>query len=138
MVALPTNEEILEQYFQSDDEDSEFEGFSEPESDVDIPNALNSSDEEPPDSDDDSENDDETWTDRFRNVEIQDFTQATGPVENIALVSPRLLAVPPCLFTNSDHTTISFIKQRTVQNIDVFRANSVVQSYFNIGIPAYL
>jgi hypothetical protein len=33
-----------------------------------------------PDSDDDSENDDETWTGRFRNVEIQDFTQATGPV----------------------------------------------------------
>ena len=80
MAALPTNEEILEQYFQSDDEDSEFEGFSEPESDVDIPNALNSSDEEPPDSDDDSENDDETWTDRFCNVEIQDFTQATGRV----------------------------------------------------------
>ena len=80
MAALPTNEEILEQYFQSDDEDSEFEGFSEPESDVDIPNPLNSSDEEHPDSDDDSENDDETWTGRFRNVEIQDFTQATGPV----------------------------------------------------------
>jgi hypothetical protein len=52
MAALPTNEEILEQYFQSDDEDSEFEEFSEPKSDVDIPNPLNSSDEEHPDSDD--------------------------------------------------------------------------------------
>jgi len=79
MAALPTNEEILEQYFQSDDEDSEFGGFSEPESDVDILNALDSSNEKPLDSDDDSENDDETWTGRLRNVEIQDFPQATGP-----------------------------------------------------------
>jgi hypothetical protein len=43
MAALPTNDQILDRYFQSDDDDSDFEGFSEVGSDVDIPNALDSS-----------------------------------------------------------------------------------------------
>jgi hypothetical protein len=29
MAALPTNDQILDRYFQSDDDDSYFEGFSE-------------------------------------------------------------------------------------------------------------
>jgi hypothetical protein len=46
MAALPTNDQILDRYFQSDDDDSDFEGFSEVGSDVDIPNALDSSEDE--------------------------------------------------------------------------------------------
>jgi hypothetical protein len=29
MAALPTNDQILDRYFQFDDDDSDFEGFSE-------------------------------------------------------------------------------------------------------------
>jgi hypothetical protein len=29
MATLPTNDQILDRYFQSDDDDSDFEGFSE-------------------------------------------------------------------------------------------------------------
>ena len=43
MADLPSNDEMLEQYFASDDNQGEFEGF-DIESDVDVPNALNSSD----------------------------------------------------------------------------------------------
>ena len=60
MAALPTNDQILDRYFQSDDDDSDFEGFSEVGSDVD--NALDSSEDEQGD-DSESENDDEIWTD---------------------------------------------------------------------------
>jgi hypothetical protein len=62
MAALPTNDQILDRYFQSDDDDSDFEGFSEVGSDVDIPNALDSSEDEQGD-DSESENDDEIWAD---------------------------------------------------------------------------
>jgi hypothetical protein len=65
MAALPTNDQILDRYFQSVDDDSDFAGFSEVGSDVDIPNALNSSEDEQADDDSESENDDEIWTDRF-------------------------------------------------------------------------
>ena len=61
-VALPTNDQILDRYFQSDDDDSDFEGFSEVGSDVDIPNALDSSEDEQGDDDSESENEDEIWT----------------------------------------------------------------------------
>ena len=63
MAALPTNDQILDRYFQSVDDDSDFAGFSEVGSDVDIPNALNSSEDEQADDDSESENDDEIWTD---------------------------------------------------------------------------
>ena len=59
MAALPTNDQVLDRYFQSDDD----EGFSEVGSDVDIPNALDSSEDEQGDDDSESENDDEIWTD---------------------------------------------------------------------------
>jgi len=77
MADLPTNEEMLEEYFASDDSESEFEGF-DVESDVDIPNALNSSDEE----DENSENGDEIeddWTSQLREIRVQNFTEETGP-----------------------------------------------------------
>ena len=79
MAALPTNDQILDRYFQSVDDDSDFEGFSEVGSDVDIPNALDSSEDEQGDDDSESENDDEIWTDRFRDVEVHDFTERTRP-----------------------------------------------------------
>jgi len=89
MAALPTNDQILDRYFQSDDDDSDFEGFS----DVDIPNALDSSEDEQGDDDSESENDDEIWTDRFRDVEVHDFTERTGPVFsdgfNVETASPN-------------------------------------------------
>jgi hypothetical protein len=62
MAALPTNDQILDRYFQSYDDDSDFEGFSEVGSDVDIPNVLDSSEDEQGDDDSESENDDEIWT----------------------------------------------------------------------------
>ena len=68
MANLPSNDDIVEQYFQSD-----FGGFSEVESDVDIPNALES-------SGNDDIIDDETWTDNVHNVEVRDFTEITGPI----------------------------------------------------------
>ena len=62
MVALPTNDQILDRYFQSDDDDSNFEGFSEVGRDVDIPNALDSSEDEQGGDNSESENDDfEMW-----------------------------------------------------------------------------
>ena len=90
MAALPTNDQILDRYFQSDDDDSDFEGFSEVGSDVD--NALDSSEDEQGD-DSESENDDEIWTDWFRDVEVHDFTERTGPVFpdgfNVETASPK-------------------------------------------------
>ena len=77
MADLPTNEEFLEEYFASDDNESEFEGF-DAESDVDVPNALNSSDEE----DENSENGDEIeddWTSQLREIRVNNFTEETGP-----------------------------------------------------------
>jgi len=46
MADLPTDDYMLQTYFNSDDNNSKFEGFSEQESDVDIPNVLESSDDE--------------------------------------------------------------------------------------------
>jgi hypothetical protein len=93
MAALPTNDQILDRYFQSDDDDSDFEGFSEVGSDVDIPNALDSSEDELGDDDSESENDDVNWTDRFRDVEVHDFTERTEPVFpdgfNVETASPK-------------------------------------------------
>jgi hypothetical protein len=99
----------------------DFAGFSEVGSDVDIPNALNSSEDEQADDDSEAENDDEIWTDRFRDVEVHDFTEHTGPVFpggfNVETASPKdyWLAMPPCLFTISTTRYFSFIKQRTFQ-----------------------
>jgi hypothetical protein len=62
MAALPINDQIMDRYFQSDDDDSDFEGFSEVGSDVDILNALDSSEDEQGDDDSESEIDDfEMW-----------------------------------------------------------------------------
>jgi hypothetical protein len=46
MADVLTNDDMIERYFQSDDDESEFEGFSDNESDVDVPNALESSEDE--------------------------------------------------------------------------------------------
>jgi hypothetical protein len=93
MAALPTNDQILDRYFQSDNDKSDFEGFSEVGSDVDIPNALDSSEDEQGDDDSESENDEEIWTDRFRDVKVHDFTERTGPVFpdgfNVETASPK-------------------------------------------------
>ena len=52
----------MDRYVQSDDDDSDFEGFSEVGSDVDILNALDSSEDEQGDDDSESEIDDfEMW-----------------------------------------------------------------------------
>ena len=78
---------------RSDDDDSDFEGFSEVGSDVDIPNALDSSEDEQGDDDSESENDNEIWTYQFRNVEVHYFTECTGPVFpdgfNVETASPK-------------------------------------------------
>ena len=93
MAALPTNDQVLDRCFQSDDDDSDFEGFSEVGSDVDIPNALDSSGDEQGDDDSESENDNEIWTYQFRNVEVHYFTERTGPVFpdgfNVETASPK-------------------------------------------------
>ena len=71
---------------------SEFKGFSDNESDVDVPNALESSEDEHGES----KNEDEIeWSDRFHNIQISDFTQETGPVFPEALTpkKPRLRIV---------------------------------------------
>ena len=46
MADVLTNDDMIERYFQSDDDESEFEGFSDNEADVDVPNALESSEDE--------------------------------------------------------------------------------------------
>ena len=46
MADLPTDDHKFQTYLDSNDNNSEFEGISEQESDVDIPNILESSDEE--------------------------------------------------------------------------------------------
>ena len=77
MADLLSNEEMLEEYFASDSNESEFEGF-DVQSDVDVPNALNSSDQE----DETSENGDgieDDWTSQLREIRVQNFTEETGP-----------------------------------------------------------
>ena len=92
MVALPTNDQILDRYFQSDDDDSNFEGFSEVGRDVDIPNALDSSEDEQ--GDDDSESGGGmTMKSGQTDFEMWDFTERTGPVFpdgfNVETASPK-------------------------------------------------
>ena len=80
MADVLTNDDMIERYFQSDDDESEFEGFSDNEADVDVPNALESSEDEHGESENEDEMDEIEWSDRFRNIQIADFTQETGPV----------------------------------------------------------
>jgi len=68
----------LIRYFQSDDNESDFEGFSEQESDVDIPNAF-SSDEDDGESDIQDEIEEE-WSSQLRPARVENFTEKTGPV----------------------------------------------------------
>ena len=63
MADLLSNEEMLDRYFQSDDNESDFEGFSEQESDVDIPNPF-SSDEDDGESDIQDEIEEE-WSSQY-------------------------------------------------------------------------
>lgn len=78
MADLLSNEEMLDRYFQSDDNESDFEGFSEQESDVDIPNAF-SSDEDDGESVIQDEIEEE-WSSQLRPVRVEHFTEETGPV----------------------------------------------------------
>jgi hypothetical protein len=48
MADVLTNDDMIERYFQSDDDESEFEGFSDNEADVDVPNAYHRSLARPP------------------------------------------------------------------------------------------
>lgn len=79
MAALPTNEDILRDYFDSDDDISEFEGFSDNESDIYIPEESSSSENEDSSSESERENDD-NWTENLRGVRVEPFTEDTGPV----------------------------------------------------------
>jgi hypothetical protein len=91
MADVPTNDDMIERYFQSNTT-SEFKGFSDNESDVDVPNALESSEDEHGES----KNEDEIeWSNRFHNIQISDFTQETGPVfpEGFDTEKPRLRIV---------------------------------------------
>lgn len=80
MADVLTNDDMIERYFQSDNDESEFEGFSDNESDVDVPNALESSEDEHGESDNDDEMDEIEWSCRFRDIQIADFTEETGPM----------------------------------------------------------
>lgn len=80
MADLPTDDQMLQTYFNSDDDSSEFEGFSEQESDVDIPNILESSDDEGQNESSDEEIADEVeWSANFHDVNIDDFNEDIGP-----------------------------------------------------------
>ena len=59
MADLPTDDYKFQTYLDSNDNNSEFEGISEQESDVDIPNILESSDDEGENESNDEEIDDE-------------------------------------------------------------------------------
>lgn len=79
MADLPSNEDILRDYFDSDDNDSDFEGFSEVESDISIPEESSSEEESEEESESEPENEDE-WTDTLRGVHVERFHEETGPV----------------------------------------------------------
>lgn len=79
MATLPSNEDILRDYFDSDDDSSEFEGFSDVESDISIPEEQSSEEESGEESDSEPENETE-WTDTLRIVHVEQFNQETGPV----------------------------------------------------------
>lgn len=77
MADLPSNEDILRDYFDSDDNDSDFEGFSEVESDISIPEESSSEEESEEESESEPENEDE-WTDTLRASMLNDFTKRLG------------------------------------------------------------
>ncbi|XP_052678343.1 piggyBac transposable element-derived protein 5-like [Crassostrea angulata] len=79
MAALPSNKDILQDYFDSDDNISEFEGFSDNESDLYIPEESSSSENEDSSSESEREND-VNWTENLRGVRVEPFTEDTGPV----------------------------------------------------------
>lgn len=79
MAALPTNEDILRDYFDSDDDISEFEGFSDNESDIYIPEESSSSENEDTSSSESERENDDNWTENLRGVCVEPFTEDTGP-----------------------------------------------------------
>ncbi|XP_062606783.1 piggyBac transposable element-derived protein 4-like [Saccostrea cucullata] len=79
MADLPTNEEILRDYFDSDDDLDEFEGFSDADSDIYIPEESSSEEESESSSESEPENDDE-WTENLRGVRVDPFVEGVGPV----------------------------------------------------------
>lgn len=79
MADLPSNEEILRNYFNSDDDSSDFEGFSDAESDIYIPEESSSEEESETSSESEPENDGE-WTDTLHGVYVERFREETGPV----------------------------------------------------------
>jgi hypothetical protein len=79
MADLPTNEEILREYFESDDESIAFEGFSDAESDIYVPEESSSEEESESSSESEPEDNDE-WTEHLRGVRVDPFTEVTGPV----------------------------------------------------------
>ena len=80
MADLPTDDHKLQTYLDSNDNNSEFEGISEQESDVDIPNILESSDDEGENESNDEEIDDEVeLSANFHDVKIDNFNEDIGP-----------------------------------------------------------
>lgn len=70
MADLPSNEDILRDYFDSDDNASDFKGFSEVESDISILEESRSEEESEEESESQPENEDEL-TDTLRGVHIE-------------------------------------------------------------------
>ena len=71
MADLPTDDHMLQTYFNSDDNNSKFEGFSEQEFEEDIPNILESSDDEGENESNDEEIGDEVeLSANFHDVKI--------------------------------------------------------------------
>ena len=81
MTDLPTDDHKFQTYLDYNDNNSEFEGISEQESDVDIPNILESSDDEGENESNDEEIDDEVeLSANFHNHKlIQYFNEDIGP-----------------------------------------------------------
>lgn len=77
MAALLINEDILRDYFDFDDDISEFEGFLDNEFDLYILEELSSSENEDSLSEFERENDD-NWIENFRGVRVEFFIEDIG------------------------------------------------------------
>ena len=76
MADLSTDDHKFQTYLDSNDNNSQFEGISEQESDVDIPNILESSEDEGENESNDQEIDDEVeLATNFHNVKIDSILQ---------------------------------------------------------------
>lgn len=77
MADFSSNEDILRDYFDLDDNDSDFEGFLEVELDISIFEELSSEEESEEESELELENEDE-WIDTLRGVYVERFYEEIG------------------------------------------------------------